>query len=54
MLFRSEYNVEGGVLFESESAVIEFNDTMAQIGILVQKAEELQLTILKTKAGYSG
>ena len=49
-----EYNVEGGVLFESESAVIEFNDTMAQIGILVQKAEELQLTILKAKAGYSG
>ena len=50
-----EYNVDGGgVLFESESAVIEFNDTMAQIGILVQKAEELQLTILKTKAGYSG
>jgi len=49
-----EYNVEGGgVLFESESAVIEFNDTMAQIGILVQKAEELQLTILKAKAGYS-
>jgi len=43
----------GGVLFESESAVIEFNDTMAQIGILVQKAEELQLTILKAKAGYS-
>jgi len=49
-----EYNAEGGVLFESESAVIEFNDAMAQIGILVQKAEELQFTILKAQAGDSG
>ena len=50
-----EYNVEGGgVLFESESAVIEFNDTMAQIGILVQKAEELQLAIIKAQAADSG
>ena len=50
-----EYNVEsGGVLFESESAVIEFNDTMVQIGILVQKAEELQLTIQKAQADDSG
>ncbi|MDP6924844.1 MAG: hypothetical protein R2568_05660 [Candidatus Scalindua sp.] len=49
-----EYNVEGGgVLFESESAVIEFNDALAQIGILVQKAEELQLMILKAQAGDS-
>ena len=49
-----EYNVEsGGVLFESESAVIEFNDTMAQIGILIQKAEELQQTILKAQEGDS-
>ena len=49
-----EYNAEGGVLFESESAVIEFNDAMAQIGILIQKAEELQHTILKAQAGDSG
>ncbi len=45
-----EYDLEGGsVLFESESAVIEFNNTMEQIGVLVQKVKELQLTILKTQ-----
>ncbi len=50
-----EYNVEeGGVLFESESAVIEFNDTMKQISVLVQKVKELQLAILKAQAGDSG
>ncbi len=50
-----EYNMEGGsVLFESESAVIEFNNTMEQIGVLVQKVEELQLTILKIQAGDGG
>ncbi len=49
-----EYNEEGGsVLFESESAVIEFNDTIVQIGIILQKAEELQLTILKAQKGDS-
>jgi hypothetical protein len=47
-----EYNAEeGGVLFESESTVIEFNSTMEQIGDLVQKAKELRFTILKTQAG---
>ncbi len=47
-----EYNEEeGGVLFESESAVMEFNDTMKQIGVLVQKIKELQLAILKAYAG---
>jgi len=47
-----EYNVEeGGVLFESESTVIKFNDTMEQIGVLVQNAKELQLKILKTQKG---
>ncbi len=47
-----EYNEEeGGVLFESESAVMEFNDTMKQIGVLVQKIKELQLVILKAYAG---
>ncbi len=50
-----EYNVkEGGVLFESESAVVEFNNTMTQFGDLVQKVEKLQLTILKTQSGDSG
>ncbi len=50
-----EYNVEeGGVLFESESTVIEFNDTMKQIGVLVQKVKELQLAIIKAQAGDSG
>ena len=50
-----EYNVEGGsMLFESESAVIEFNNTMEQIGVLVKKVKELQLTILKTQASDSG
>ncbi|KHE93470.1 MAG: hypothetical protein K8F52_15180 [Candidatus Scalindua rubra] len=50
-----EYNAEeGGVLFESESAVIEFNNTMAQLGVLVRKVKELQLTVLKTRKGYSG
>ncbi len=45
-----EYNVEeGGVLFESESTVIEFNNTMKQIGVLVQKVKELQLAIIKTQ-----
>ncbi len=45
-----EYNVkEGGVLFKSESAVIEFNDAMKQIGVLVQKVKELQLAILKVQ-----
>ncbi len=50
-----EYNVErGGVLFESESSVIEFNNTMKQIGVLVQKVKALQLEILETQAGDSG
>jgi hypothetical protein len=50
-----EYNEEeGGVLFESENAVIEFNSTMEQIGDLVQKVKELQLTILKSQAVDSG
>ncbi|MCR4343489.1 MAG: hypothetical protein NUV44_01885 [Candidatus Scalindua sp.] len=49
------YNAEGvGVLFESESAVIEFNNTVAQLGVLVQKVKGLQLTILKTHKGDSG
>ena len=50
-----EYNVEeGGVLFESESAVIEFNSAMERIGALVLKVKELQLSILKAQAGDSG
>jgi hypothetical protein len=50
-----EYNAEeGGLLFESESAVIEFNNTMAQLGVLVQRVKELQLTVLKTRKGDSG
>lgn len=50
-----EYNVKGGsVLFESESTVIEFNNTMKHIGILVQKVKALQLEILETQAGDSG
>ena len=49
-----EYNVkEGGVLFESESTVIEFNNTMERIGVLVQKVKELQLAIIKTHKGNS-
>jgi hypothetical protein len=50
-----EYNVEcGGVLFEPEKAIREFNNTMEQIGDLVQRVEDLQLTILKTQSGDSG
>jgi len=50
-----EYSVEdGSVIFESESAVIEFNNAMEQISDLVQKIEALRLTILKTQAGDSG
>ena len=42
---------EGGVLFESESRVVEFNSAMARIGGLVQKVKELQPAILKTYKG---
>ncbi len=50
-----EYNVaEGGVLFESERTVIEFNSAMERIGALVLKVKELQLSILKAQAGDSG
>ncbi len=49
-----EYNIdEGGVLFESESGVMEFNNTMKQIAVLVQKVKALQLTILKVQADDS-
>lgn len=49
-----EYNAEeGGVLIESGSAVIEFNNNIEKISVLVQKVKELQLTILKTQKGDS-
>ena len=38
------------VLFESERAVIEFNNTMERIGNLVQKVKKLELAILKSQA----
>lgn len=50
-----EYNVEEvGVVFESESTVIEFNNTMKQIGVLVQNAKELQFEILKAQVCNGG
>ncbi|WP_203415573.1 hypothetical protein, partial [Candidatus Scalindua japonica] len=50
-----EYNMKkGGVYFESKRAVIEFNSTMEQIGVLVRKIKELQLTILETQSGENG
>jgi len=50
-----EYNVEkGGVLFTSESTVIEFNSAMGRVGVLVLKIKELQLLILKSQAANNG
>ena len=43
--------VEGGVLFNSDSAVTEFNNVTERIVDLTQKLEKLQYTILKNQAG---
>ncbi len=47
-----EYDeVEGEVLFDSDNAIIEFNNTMERIDNLATNIEELQLAILRKQAG---
>ena len=47
-----EYDeVDGGVLFDSDNAIIEWNNTMDRIDDLALKTEELQLAILRRQAG---